>query len=70
MVRRTNLIPGRIPLWPMVGEIDPILRKSHMTVDVRGEADQERYIPIPRWTGLSPEAAGTWQTDISMVAGV
>ena len=60
MVRGTDLTSGRIPLWPMAGETDPTPRKSPTTVDVRGEVDQERYILIPRWTELKPEAAGTW----------
>ena len=70
VVGGTDPILGRIPLQLMVGRIDPTPRMSLTSVDMGDRADQERCIPIPRWTRIRLEAAGTWQMDIAMAVGV
>ena len=54
----------------MVGGTDPTLIRSLTYVDVRGEANQERCIPISQWTGIRLEAIGIRRTDIPMVVEV
>ena len=43
----------------MVGGTEPTLRRSPRSVDVGGEAEQKRCIPIPRQIGVKPEPACT-----------
>ena len=67
---KSNLLS--YPLWqsrPVEHQGDSPER-SPTFVDVRGKTDQERCIPIPRWTGIKPEALETWRIDISMGVGV
>ena len=67
MVRGIDLTLGKIPLRPIVEGIDPTLRRSPTSIDVGGRGDQERRIPILRWTGIRLEVGGIRQTVIPMV---
>ena len=53
----------------MVGGTDPTPRKSLTSVDVGGGADQERFIPILRQTGVRPKATRTQRVDNPTIVG-
>ena len=70
MVGGTYLASGKIPLLPMVGGTVPTPRRSLISVNLGGGANQERCTSIMRWMRIILEAAGTQWMNIPMAVRV
>ena len=64
----STLIPPD-PDQPLEGHRTQCL-ESPMSTDMKDEAVQKRYIPIPLRMGARPMAIGTWQTNYPMSIGM